>query len=99
MRVSLQVIKDAFLLQVVVDGIVDLVNALAGEPIEPFYERPELIQWGQGRKAKLLAQREVLFTCTRCGVNYPGSFVFGDLVPRDNPMLNTLLRWQLITRP
>ena len=49
-------------------------------------------------EAVLLAEREVLLAAARRDVDDAGALLVGDLVPRDDAVLDALLRRQLVER-
>ena len=98
MCVAFQVVENAFGLQAVVDFLVYVKDALAGQRAESVDEHAKLIQRSDNCEVHLFAQSEVLFARAGGCVDDSGSFVLGHLFPWDDPMLNALLGFEFVER-
>src|SRR5690606_32570072 len=81
------------------DRLGDVVDILATQPAEAIDVDAILAQRRDDREVVLLAEPVVLATSAGGDVDDPGSLRRADVLPGDNPMLDTLLGWELIERP
>ena len=96
---SLQPEEDALVLQAVVDRLVYVEHAPAGEPVEPVDEDAELVQRRDDLQAPLLADLEVLGARSGGGMDDAGALRLAHLVPQDDAVLHAALRGQLVEGP
>ena len=98
MRIRLHPIEDAFRLQAVINRVIDLIDILPREPIEPGHEIAELVQRRDGGNVVFLPQREVFAARARRDMHNPRPLALAHLIPRHDPVLHPILRRQLRER-
>src|SRR5690606_4443892 len=97
--VLLRSVPDALFLEVLLDGLADLVRVFAGQPVEAVDEDAGLVDRRDHRQVVLLAERIVLLTGAWRDVDDPGTFLGPDVAPGNHAMLDAVLGRKLVERP
>ena len=98
MPVLFDLVEDPLLFEGVEDGFVHVADVHTLEPAETPDEAAVLVQRRDDLKVVLPAESEVLRAGSGRNVHDPGAFVLAHLVPLDDPMLDSLLRGELVER-